>query len=53
MDKRQFLGAAALAGMAPAHGHVLARPGKGPFPLTITGAIGRPNRGHSTQRSIK
>lgn len=45
MDKRQFLGAAALAGMAPARGHVVARPGKGPVLLTITGAIGRPNRG--------
>ncbi|MDQ2990912.1 MAG: molybdopterin-dependent oxidoreductase [Pseudomonadota bacterium] len=46
MHKRQFLAAAALAGAAP----VFAEPaavatGKGPALLTLTGAIGRPNRG--------
>jgi hypothetical protein len=44
MHKRQFLGAAALAGAAP----VFAQPAaaaKGPALLTVTGAIGRANRG--------
>jgi hypothetical protein len=46
MDKRHFLGAAALAaGALPALGQPGARPGKGPALLTVTGAIARPNRG--------
>jgi hypothetical protein len=43
MDKRQFLGTAALAAAAlPAS--AAARSGRGPALLTITGAIGRGNR---------
>lgn len=44
MDKRQFLGTAALAGMAGASARPTG-PGKGPALLTVTGAIGEPNRG--------
>jgi hypothetical protein len=44
MDKRQFLGAAALAGMTSASAQP-ASGSKGPALLTVTGAIGRPNRG--------
>ncbi|MDB5933442.1 MAG: molybdopterin-dependent oxidoreductase [Massilia sp.] len=44
MDKRQFLGTAVLAGLPPAMAQP-ATPGKGPALLTVTGAIGRPNRG--------
>jgi hypothetical protein len=45
MNKRQFLGAAALAGTTPVFGQPPSNPGKGPALLTVTGAIGRPNRG--------
>jgi hypothetical protein len=46
MDKRHFLGAAALAGAAPVFGAPAAGPRpQGPSLLTITGAIGRGNRG--------
>ncbi|OON59457.1 molybdopterin-dependent oxidoreductase [Massilia sp. KIM] len=46
MDKRHFLGAAALAGAAPVFGAPAAAPApQGPSLLTITGAIGRSNRG--------
>jgi hypothetical protein len=45
MKKRQFLAAAALAGAAPVFGQPAASAGKGPALLTVTGAIGRPNRG--------
>ncbi len=45
MNKRGFLGAAALAGAAPVLGQPLASTGKGPALLTVTGAVGRPNRG--------
>lgn len=46
MDKRHFLGAAALAGAAPVFGSSAAAPApQGPSLLTITGAIGRSNRG--------
>lgn len=49
MDKRHFLGAAALAGSAPVFAAAeAARRGstpQGPALLTITGAIGRSNRG--------
>lgn len=44
MNKREFLGAAALASAGPALGHAPANAG-GPALLTVTGAIGRPNRG--------
>lgn len=47
MKKRQFLGAAALAGMGAAVTATAAAAGKaaGPALLTISGAIGKPNRG--------
>ena len=45
MDKRQFLGAAALAGAAPVIAQPPASIGKGPALLTVSGAISRPNRG--------
>lgn len=47
MDKRHFLGAAVLAGAAPAFASPSAAPGQtaGPALLTITGAITRSNRG--------
>jgi hypothetical protein len=45
MNKRQFLGAAALASAVPALGQPPARGGNGPALLTVTGAISRPNRG--------
>ena len=44
MDKRHFLGAAALAGAAPVFAAAKPAP-QGPALLTITGAIGRSNRG--------
>jgi hypothetical protein len=43
MNKRQFLGTAALAAALPAGAAPVA--GRGPTLLTITGAIGRTNRG--------
>jgi hypothetical protein len=45
MNKRQFLGAAALAGAFPAAGHAAQPPGRGPALLTVTGAIAKSNRG--------
>ena len=45
MNKREFLGAAALASAGPVLGQAPTIPGKGPALLTVTGAIGRPNRG--------
>jgi hypothetical protein len=46
MKKRQFLGSAALAGMAAAlPARAAAAKSAGPALLTITGAIGKPNRG--------
>lgn len=45
MNKRQFLGAAALAGALPVAGHAAQPAGPGPALLTVTGAIGRANRG--------
>jgi hypothetical protein len=45
MNKRQFLGAAALASAAPVFGQPPARVGNGPALLTVTGAISRSNRG--------
>jgi hypothetical protein len=45
MHKRHFLAAAALAGAAPVFARQAAAAGKGPALLTVTGAIGRPNRG--------
>jgi hypothetical protein len=47
MDKRHFLGAAALAGAAPAFASrsTAPAPAAGPTLLTITGAITRSNRG--------
>jgi hypothetical protein len=45
MDKRHFLGAAALAGVAPAFAAPATAALSGPALLTITGAIGRSNRG--------
>lgn len=44
MNKRQFLGSAALAGALPVS-TLAAAPAKGPALLTITGAITRANRG--------
>ena len=44
MNKRQFLGSAALAALAPAAAQAAAGT-RGPVLLTITGAIGRSNRG--------
>lgn len=47
MKKRQFLGSAALAGMAAAAlpARATAAKSAGPTLLTVTGAIGKPNRG--------
>ncbi len=44
MDKRHFLGAAALGGAAPAFASRSTAPAAGPTLLTITGAITRSNR---------
>lgn len=48
MDKRHFLGAAALASALPALGQnatQAAKAGKGPVLLTVSGPIAKPNRG--------
>jgi hypothetical protein len=48
MNKREFLGAAALVSAGPVLGQAGAsgaNAGKGPALLTVTGAISRPNRG--------
>lgn len=45
MNKREFIGTAALAGAVPVFGQAQPSPGKGPVLLTVTGAVGRPNRG--------
>jgi hypothetical protein len=45
MNKREFLGVAAVAGAGPVLGQSPAAPGRGPALLTVTGAITRPNRG--------
>jgi hypothetical protein len=45
LNKRQFLGVAALAGAAPVLGKQSAAVGTGPVLLTVSGAISRPNRG--------
>jgi hypothetical protein len=46
MNKRQFLGSATLAALAPVAAQAAAPAGaRGPALLTITGAIGRSNRG--------
>jgi hypothetical protein len=45
LNKRQFLGVAALAGAAPVLGKQPAAVGTGPALLTVSGAISRPNRG--------
>jgi hypothetical protein len=45
MNKREFLGTAALAGAVPMLGQAQAAPARGPALLTVTGAISRPNRG--------
>ncbi|WP_020655229.1 hypothetical protein [Massilia niastensis] len=45
MDKRHFLGAAALAGAAPVFAAPAPAALSGPALLTMTGAIGRSNRG--------
>jgi hypothetical protein len=45
LNKRQFLGVAALAGAAPVLGKQAAAAVAGPALLTVSGAIGRPNRG--------
>ena len=45
MHTRHLLGTAALAGAAPVFAQQAATGGKGPALLTLTGAIGRPNRG--------
>ncbi|WP_296951717.1 molybdopterin-dependent oxidoreductase [uncultured Massilia sp.] len=45
MDKRQFLGAAALAGALPLPAQAARPAQRGPTLLTVTGAIGRGNRG--------
>jgi hypothetical protein len=45
MNKRQFLGSAALAAMAAPVATQAAAAGRGPALLTVTGAIARSNRG--------
>ena len=45
MNKRQFLGAAAVAGAFPIAGHTAQPSGRGPALLTVTGAIAHGNRG--------
>ena len=45
MNKRQFLGATAIAGAFPLAGHAGEAASRGPALLTITGAIGHGNRG--------
>ena len=46
MKKRQFLGAAALAGaVLPTIPQARTAPSRGPTLLTLSGAIGKPNRG--------
>ncbi|WP_371764125.1 molybdopterin-dependent oxidoreductase [Massilia sp.] len=45
MNKRQFLGAAAVAGALPIAGHAAQPSGRGPTLLTITGDIAHSNRG--------
>jgi hypothetical protein len=45
MDKRHFLGAALATGALPAIAGAAPAPGSGPALLTITGNIGRSNRG--------
>lgn len=45
MNKRQFLGAAAVAGAYPIAGHAAQPSGRGPALLTVTGAIAQGNRG--------
>ena len=45
MDKRHFLGAALAAGTLPALAAPAPKPAAGPALLTITGNIGRSNRG--------
>ncbi|MCS0582933.1 molybdopterin-dependent oxidoreductase [Massilia pinisoli] len=45
MNKRQFLGAAAVAGTFPIAGQAAQPSGRGPTLLTVTGAIARSNRG--------
>jgi hypothetical protein len=45
MNKRQFLGAAAVAGAFPIAGHAAQPSDRGPALLTVTGAIARSNRG--------
>ena len=45
MNKRQFLGAAAIAGAFPIAGHAAQPSGRGPALLTVTGAIAHGNRG--------
>ncbi len=45
MNKRHFLGAALAAGAIPALARADAKAAPGPALLTVTGAIGKPNRG--------
>lgn len=45
MNKRNFMGAALLAGAAPALASSPAKPAGGPVLLTITGEVGKTNRG--------
>jgi len=45
MNKRQFLGAAAVAGALPIAGHAAQPSGRGPALLTVTGDISHSNRG--------
>jgi hypothetical protein len=45
MNKRQFLGAAAIAGALPVAGQAARPSARGPALLTVTGAIARGNRG--------
>jgi hypothetical protein len=45
MNKRQFLGAAAVAGAFPVAGHTAQPSGRGPALLTVTGDIANSNRG--------
>jgi hypothetical protein len=45
MNKRQFLGTAAVAGALPIAGHAAQPSARGPALLTVTGAIAKTNRG--------
>jgi hypothetical protein len=45
MHKRRFLSALAVAGALPSLAPAAPKPARGPTLLTVTGAVGKPNRG--------